>query len=324
MNAKLYQSLYNLRVKNHETLSAWRYEQMKKYAIAVTENEPELAQPVRAFGESSLYFPFVSSGGVSPEEVVDGIDISSYQENQWHPIDWVKVGAVQPPATNGIKGKVNFGFSKKSEGTNYPYPQEVYARQMDGFSTQNIPSSGYHFWIYGLPGDLQATNFLRNYTPGLLPPVLDVEDTRLPANPTPAQRNAAITSIWLWLQKVKAITGQNAIIYTGAWYWNSRLGIVSEISSAHDLWVADYYSAVSPLMVKGWLKWLFWQYTSSGTVNGIYFRTDLNRFNGTMSEFKKYLGITEPTTVPLCEWAQQADAFLRQQGFNGNPPAPCS
>jgi len=45
---------------------------------------------------------------------------------------------------------------------------------------------------------------------------------------------------------------------------------------------------------QGWLKWTFWQYSESGTVNGINAAVDLDWFNGTVEELYQFAGSQPP------------------------------
>jgi len=73
------------------------------------------------------------------------------------------------------------------------------------------------------------------------------------------------------------------IIYTGAWYWN--VNIVVGDWSRYPLWTAAYTQ--EPIIPKGWTEWMFWQYTSSGIVDGVSGNVDKNYGKFAFDDFEE-------------------------------------
>ncbi len=49
------------------------------------------------------------------------------------------------------------------------------------------------------------------------------------------------------------------------------------------LWIARHGSATAGTLPAGWSYWTFWQYANRGSLPG-----DQNRFNGTMTQLRKF------------------------------------
>jgi beta-glucosidase len=99
-----------------------------------------------------------------------------------------------------------------------------------------------------------------------------------------------VTWISEFTAEVKAKTGTDPIIYTTQDWWATCTG--NNTSFGNDvLWVASYSSGTPGTLPAGWNTWNMWQYSSSGTVNGISptVPVDLDYFSGAPE--------TEQTTV---------------------------
>jgi len=77
--------------------------------------------------------------------------------------------------------------------------------------------------------------------------------------------------------------GVKPIIYTNQDFYNKYLRNAFE---NYPLWIARY-SLREPTL-KDDSKWVFWQYTSAGKINGIKGRTDFNVFHGTLEELDQF------------------------------------
>src|SRR5262249_16266497 len=109
--------------------------------------------------------------------------------------------------------------------------------------------------------------------------------------------------------EVRAKTGQEPIIYTAPPWWQQCTGGVSKFRQL-PLWVPDLNSTTSPILPAGWTKWAFWQYSSTGTVNGIpaLRNTDLDQLN--------------PGRIPLLDPGAQNDAVGSAVNVQVAPPHP--
>lgn len=92
-------------------------------------------------------------------------------------------------------------------------------------------------------------------------------------------------------ERIEAVGGYVGI-YANLDYWNNKLMNVNSYSR----WLAQWADA--PTFDK---KFMLWQYTSDGIINGSSERTDLNRYYGnflTMAGKQNYFGNTTPTPDP--------------------------
>jgi hypothetical protein len=53
-----------------------------------------------------------------------------------------------------------------------------------------------------------------------------------------------------------------------------------------------------PPLPRGWFKWMFWQYSDKGRINGINARVDLNVFNGSLEDLYRFAGAQIDTETP--------------------------
>lgn len=202
---------------------------------------------------------------------VKGIDVSYYQGN----IDWAKVAA------DGVK----YAFIRASDGLN------TVDTKFDTYWAQSrahgIIHGAYQFFRPAQDPIAQADLLLGRIgtpAPDDLPPVIDVEaDGGLP----PAMVAARVKQ---WIDHVEGRLGIKPIIYTGFYFWKDEVGAPA-FGAAYPLWHAQYTSAECPNIPPPWGDWAFWQFTSTGSVNGIAGNVDVNRFNGT---YEQLLELTRP------------------------------
>lgn len=228
--------------------------------------------------------------GINPNILIDpndlrapGIDVSNWNTN----INWSLVGQNMSP--------LSYAFVKSTEGTSYL--SGLWRSQWDNLALLGIPRSSYHFWRGNLSGSAQATWFLSKSAKGELPPVLDVEDAdNVPQILTASQKASYLANIKSWLDTVQSAWNQVPIIYSGKWFWD-RFGFISWANS-YPGWFATYrpLDSVGPFLPIGWDHWHIWQHSSDGQVSGFPERVDLNRYNGTVQQFKSWAGIVEELT----------------------------
>lgn len=186
--------------------------------------------------------------------MLNGIDISFWQEG----IDWTKV-------------KKDFVFIKATEGVDYSDPR--FEDNKYGCIRNKLIRGYYHFFRCNLNPTRQALNFLNHWDNPELPPVLDAEDDygrKIVGN------QKALDNIMIWLNTVESLTKRVPIIYTGSWFWNN---LPLKDMNRYPLWIAQYTTAPKPTVPRGWKDWTFWQYSSSGVVDGIHNKVDMNWFH---------------------------------------------
>ncbi|HKG20107.1 MAG TPA: glycoside hydrolase family 25 protein [Candidatus Limnocylindrales bacterium] len=192
--------------------------------------------------------------------VIKGIDVSNHQDR----IDWSRVRA------DGIA----FAYVKASEGTTFADPK--YAAHVTGAKAARIRTGAYHFARPDTRSSdpardarAEADWFLSLARPrsGDLVPALDLETAGL----APA---AMVEWARAWLDHVRAATGVRPIVYTYPAFWSALGGTTA--FRLYPLWIANY-EVSEPQLPAGWRRYAIWQYSASGSVDGIPGRTDLNR-----------------------------------------------
>jgi len=198
-----------------------------------------------------------------------GVDVSYYNGT----IDWAKVKA----AGN------EFAFIRISDGTGFHDPQ--FAANWAGAHAVGMVRGIYQFFRPTQDVNAQADMVIAaagTPGPGDLPPVIDVEAT---GNLSPASVAAKVRT---WVDRVKAGTGVDPIVYTGKYFWRDQVGGPTSFAG-NPLWIAQY-TTLCPDLTSPWDTWAFWQYSESGSVAGMSGAVDLDRFNGSVDELRALAG----------------------------------
>ncbi len=196
----------------------------------------------------------------------EGVDVSSHQRN----VAWSTLW------NSGVR----WAYVKATEGTSYKNP--YYAQQYNGASSVGMVRGAYHFALpNGAGGAAQADYFVNNgggwaADGRTLPGVLDIEWNPYGAACYGKSQSSMVAWIRDFLDRYKARTGRNAVIYTATSWWTQCTGNYAGFGASHPLWVARYASSVGALPA-GWSRHTMWQYTSTGPTVG-----DHNRFNGSL------------------------------------------
>ena len=199
-----------------------------------------------------------------------GCDLSHYQGS----VDFAKLKAAG----------VEFVIIKATEGSTIV--DATFSQFWAAAKAAGIPRSAYHF--FRPKSDLQGqidnfVNTVGQLQAGDLPPVIDVEVPDDWTQLTVAQRDAMVES---WLVAVEAKLGVRPIIYI-----NNPVAITTMGSPAYFknylLWIAHYTSHPAPSIPAPWTTWTIWQYTETGTIDGVSGQVDLNRFNGSLADLQR-------------------------------------
>jgi lysozyme len=143
----------------------------------------------------------------------------------------------------------------------------------------DISKGAYHYFVAGKSGKLQARNFIQmvKLRKGDLPPVLDIE--QISGTPIPDLQR----EVKKWLDETELYYKAKPVIYTNIDFYNNYLkGPFDE----YPLWIAHYLQPEKPRLQR---KWMFWQHSESGRVNGIRTPVDFNVFSGDSTDFKNSL-----------------------------------
>jgi lysozyme len=218
-----------------------------------------------------------------------GPDVSYYNGE----VDWAKVKA---------EGNA-FAIARVSDGVNTVDSQ--FAANWAGMKAEGMVRGVYQYFRASQDPVAQADLLVSKvgaFGPGDLSPVVDVEDYDGKSGAT------VVKNLRTWIDRVKAKTGRDPIIYTSSGFWDA-LANTSQFA-ANTLWVANY-TTLCPSMPTTWKKWAIWQYSDSGTSKGMGGAVDLNYFNGTMTDLLA-LAKGSPVATPAC--ATDADC---NQGATG-------
>lgn len=194
----------------------------------------------------------------------DGIDVSRHQGR----INWPQVAA------SGI----TWAYCKASEGVGYTDP--TYAENVDGARRAGIRVGAYHYCRPS--GPYPATDAAREVSwfadqhphPGALDltPALDIEETDLDRKDTARWLTVAV-------ENLRERGPARPVVYCSPGWFNAAVEAYRWQNVA-DLWVAHWTGEDRPTLPNGWDRWIFWQYTSLGRVDGVSGRVDRNRRKG--------------------------------------------
>jgi GH25 family lysozyme M1 (1,4-beta-N-acetylmuramidase) len=196
---------------------------------------------------------------------IEGIDISHWQDT----IDW--------PAVKG--DGVEFALAKATEATDYVDP--TFDTNRAEAKAAGIAFGAYHFFRSDEDPTVQAQHFattLGSVEVGEISPVLDLETADGEGGTTIVER--ALT----FLEVLESLTGRVPIIYTSPSFYESTLDAPASLG-AYPLWIANWETSC-PTVPTTWADWSVWQYTDSGSVNGIGGPVDRDQFDGTVAELQ--------------------------------------
>ncbi|MDF2272686.1 lysozyme [Streptomyces coacervatus] len=246
-------------------------------AYSATEPEPV---PVRGSAYMGMGVTAHDGTGAPTDAVVsttevgriEGVDVASYQSD----VAWAALWG------SGVR----WAYTKATEGTSYQNP--YFAQQYDGAYGVGMIRGAYHFAAPdSSSGTAQADYFVdhggRWSTDGrTLPGALDIEWNPYGDACYGKSKGAMVAWIHDFLNRYKARTGRDAVIYTATNWWNNCTGGYKGFGSTNPLWVARYASSVGELPA-GWSSYLMWQYTSSGAMVG-----DRDRFNASEDKLREF------------------------------------
>jgi GH25 family lysozyme M1 (1,4-beta-N-acetylmuramidase)/lysozyme family protein len=187
-----------------------------------------------------------------PSGALRGFDASSYQGT----IDWTKVK----------KSGMSFVYIKATEGLTIK--DSKFDEYCKGANSVGIPVGAYHF---AHPENNSAVDEAKHFLSVIqnhkldLIPCLDIESPTSNTKMTGAQISQWVKT---WINYVEKATGQKVLLYTGEWFIN-QWGL-KELENYPLLWISKY-STNQPTV-----KFVMWQYTDKGNVDGINGNVDLN------------------------------------------------
>ena len=193
---------------------------------------------------------------------IHGIDVSKHQGE----IEWELATKMR---SKNIR--LQFAFIKATEGVRLK--DSEFDANWAAARKQKIARGAYHFYRTNVFSGAQAAHFIKTVKlrNGDLPPVLDIED--LDGTKPEIMRKG----IKNWLKIIEEHYGIAPIIYTNKDFWVQYLDTPD--LRKYRLWIAHYGAADLQLQKSTFQqRWLFWQHSDKGTVNGITEKTDFNVF----------------------------------------------
>lgn len=212
------------------------------------------------------------------DSTVQGLDVDRWQGD----VDWAQV------AGSGV----GFAIARFADGLTV---DPSFADNYAGIRAAGMIRGAYQILQPGQDPLAQSDLLLAgigSLAPGDLPPALWVilEDGQ-----SPSQMGQCIQA---WSSAVHAATGRIPFIYTGTNFWNHSVD--SPASADNPLAIADWAHSC-PNIPDMWSSWVFWQYTSTGSIPGVTGSVKRDLFNGSVAELQALAGMV-PSSVPPGTW----------------------
>lgn len=190
------------------------------------------------------------------------IDISHFNGSP----DWARVKAA------GILGVIH----KATQGAKSV--DSTFAAARTAVPAVGLLWGAYHFGTGDEEGSAQAQFFLDTVKPDAHTLcVIDFE-------PNPSGTEMPLDHLFGWIETVQAATGRAPVVYGGKSLLFPAIGKSTHPTlAACPLWIAEYNTLAEPVGIPSqvWKTWSLWQYSESGTVDGVTGNVDRSRFNGT-------------------------------------------
>ena len=198
---------------------------------------------------------------------VTGIDISAHNGD----VDFKKVK----------EAGYDFVFIKATEGATFKDKRflDNYSRAAEA----GLTVGAYHFFRFETSGYMQGLNFVNSLRGRelQLPAVIDVEEwTNSAAQPT----NHVLDRLNEMIEHLER-HGYKVMLYTNK---NGYERFVRGNFPGYPVWICSLGDTPADSS-----RWTFWQSTHSGEVNGVEGHVDINAFNGSRSEWEKWIDDTQ-------------------------------
>lgn len=201
--------------------------------------------------------PVANSSGMSKNinTIIEGIDVSHYQGT----IDWSAVAATK---------SIGYAFVKASE-SNY-FVDDYYQYNMSQGRKNGITMGSYHFFRANVSMEEQFKHMISVIDPANqdIVPMIDVEAANGVSPETFARR------LKDFMEMVEAYYGRPPILYTYVNFYNKYIAYRG--FERYPLMIA-FYNEATPYVTDG-NKYVMWQYSSRGHVDGIKGNVDRSRF----------------------------------------------
>ncbi|NLN97753.1 MAG: glycoside hydrolase family 25 [Eubacteriaceae bacterium] len=201
---------------------------------------------------------------------VKGVDLSAYQGD----VDFQQLE----------EQNIHFVYIKATEGT---HMEDIrFLDNWENVKKTSMAYGAYHFMDFEVGGRVQADYYIDRVprSEKALPPVIDIELYGEYLE-KPMEAKKVKKNIKEMIERLTSYYEKSPIIYTN--YQTYDLYLKNDFKDSR-IWIADYNSQEPGL--SGGHKWVFWQYTDRGLLNGYEGSErfiDMNAYNGEMSDFVK-------------------------------------
>lgn len=175
-----------------------------------------------------------------------GIDISHYDAGR---ADWTK-----------LKNSIGFVFMKATQGLTFIDP--TFSNSWARAKALGIPRGAYHVLVASQDPIAQAEFFIR------IMGALDADDLQPVLDWEQSVNNGGgdSASCLAFLAHVEKLSGKTPLLY-GSSSAIREMKFPAE-ATRYPLWIANY-GVTKPSIPAPWTSWLYWQFTESGSVDGI-------------------------------------------------------
>ena len=219
----------------------------------------------------------------------EGIDVSNHQED----IDWEAV------ANAGMEVVI----IKSSEGVDFTDP--YFEVNYEGAKAAGLKVGFYHFLTATTVEQArEEANFFASIISGKeldVKPVMDFE--QLDGLSVEQVNDIALA----FADEIESLTGYPVMVYSNA---DNATNVFGESLTKYSLWLAQYDGS-EPSDEVIWDTWAGWQYTDTGSIEGVNGNVDLNKFND---------GIFIENTAPEQSEEQPSEPATPPASGNGETP----
>lgn len=173
---------------------------------------------------------------------------------------------------------VDFVILKASEGATVR--DRRFADNMARALKSGLRVGAYHFFRFDVPGHLQALNFQDAVRGRRLdfPLIIDVEEWGNPSGVPISDIGGRLIEMISYLEG----SGYRVMIYTNK---NGLEDYFRRLPRKYPLWICSFTDP--PLDDDN--AWILWQHTHRGHANGVDGAVDINTFNGTHTDFARWV-----------------------------------
>lgn len=189
----------------------------------------------------------------------EGIDVSHYQGT----IDWDRVARTD---------KISYAYLKATEGATYF--DDTYTYNLREARRVGLSVGSYHFYRPNVAPEVQLQNLTTYVRPEEqdLVPIIDIEHR---GNVSQQQ---FIDDLRTFITLVERYYGKKPLLYSYQNFYNRHL--CGEFTAYH--WMIAKYQDERPALSDG-KDYMMWQYTASGSIDGIKGNVDRSRIMGSHS-----------------------------------------